>query len=228
MGTMHAIADIGYRDLDMYPDVFGLSPRDTREGLARFGLACRSSRFTTAALYGAFEQVLDVAKYLGARWVTLANVPAEERRTWGDWNNLIAAIVRGAEAARKAGLTFCYHHHDFELQSLEGRVPLDVLLASTDPELVRLQMDVYWMTKGGRNPVSEIRRLGGRVASLHLKDMNATPDRGIITPGRGTIDFAAVLRAASAAKVMDVFVEEDNPGAPMEAARFAFQHLSRI
>ncbi len=102
------------------------------------------------------------------------------------------------------------------------------MLAQTNPELVRLQMDVYWMTKGGRDAAAEIRRLGGRVASLHLKDMDATPERGITTVGAGTIDFAAVLRAARDAKVADLFVEEDNPADPMAAAKQSYQHLASL
>jgi sugar phosphate isomerase/epimerase len=99
------------------------------------------------------------------------------------------------------------------------------MLAATDPELVRLQMDVYWMTKGGRNAAAEIRRLGSRVGTLHLKDMDATPKRAIVTIGQGTIDFTAVLRAARDAGVTDVFVEEDDPADPMAAARQSYAHL---
>ncbi len=119
-GTLRAVADIGYRDLDMYPDVGGLQPKETRALLDRFGLACRSARMTTAALHGDVDRVLETANILGARWVTLANVPAEERRSLNDWNNHFAAFNRVGERARRAGLGFCHHNHDFELQPLEG------------------------------------------------------------------------------------------------------------
>jgi sugar phosphate isomerase/epimerase len=111
---------------------------------------------------------------------------------------------------------------------MEGEVPLDLLLAATDPTLVRLQMDVYWMTRGGRNPAAEIRRLGARVATLHLKDMDATPARGITTVGRGTIDFGAILAAAADVEIRDYFVEEDAPADPMEAIRSSYAHLAQL
>ena len=227
-GTLRAIADIGYRDLDMYPDVGGLQPRETRALLDRFGLACRSSRIATSAMARDLDRAVDAANVLGARWLTLANVPAPERTSLGDWERLIGTINRAAEVARRGGLTLCYHNHDFELQPMSGQVPFEMLLSGTDADLVRLQMDVYWMTKAGRNPVDEIRRLTGRVATLHLKDMDGTPQRGIATVGAGIIDFAAVLRAASEAKVADVFVEEDEPADPMEAARRSHAHLARL
>ena len=91
-------------------------------------------------------------------------------------------------------------------------------------------MDVYWnwMTKGGRDAAAEIKRLGARVGTLHLKDMDATPKRGIATVGQGTIDFAAVLRAARDAGVADVFVEEDDPADPLAAARRSYAHLTGL
>jgi sugar phosphate isomerase/epimerase len=227
-GTLRAIADIGYRDVDMYIYASGREPRETRAMLDRAGITCRSARVATPALYRGWDRFLDAANVLGARWITLANVSAEERISMRDWEELAAVFNGVGERARRAGLTFCYHNHDFELQPLEGRVPLDVMLAATEPELVRLQMDVYWITKGGRSPVEEIRRLGPRVATLHLKDMDATPRRGITTVGRGTIDFGAVLRAAKSANVVDVFVEEDSPADPLSAARQSYEHLARL
>jgi sugar phosphate isomerase/epimerase len=89
-------------------------------------------------------------------------------------------------------------------------------------------MDVYWMTRGGRDPATEIRRLGSRVATLHLKDMDATPARGITSVGRGTIDFKAVLAAAAEAKVAHYFVEEDDPADPLAAIRSSYAHLARL
>ena len=145
-----------------------------------------------------------------------------------DWARLFDLFNRAGRAARSRDLGFCYHNHDFELQPLEGRVPLDALLAATDADVVRLQMDVYWMAKGGRDPAAEIARLGSRVASLHLKDMDATAERGITTVGRGTIDFARVLRAGHAAQVSDFFVEEDSPVDPLDAARRSYAHLAAL
>ena len=227
-GTLEAVATIGYRDLDMYIYEGRRSAKETRAVLDRAGLACRSARVATPALYRGWDRSLDAAKELGARWITLANVPYEERLTMRDWRELSEVFNRVGEAARQRGLGFCYHNHDFELQPLEGKIPLDVMMAATDAALVKLQMDVYWVTKGGRDPASEIARLGSRVASLHLKDMAGTPERGITTVGAGTIDFARILAAAKRAGVADYFVEEDAPKDPLAAARASYRHLSAL
>jgi sugar phosphate isomerase/epimerase len=227
-GTLAAVAAIGYRDLDMYIYEGRRPAKDTRAILERVGLNCTSARVATPALYRGWDRSLDAAATLGARWITLANVPWEERTTWRDWEEMCEVFGRVGEQARRRGLHFCYHNHDFELQPVDGRIPLDVMLSSTSPEDLKLQMDVYWMTRGGRNPVNEITRLGSRVASLHLKDMHTGSGQGIATVGRGTLDFTAILRAAQAVGVSDYFVEEDNPTNPMRAARDAFTHLSGL
>jgi sugar phosphate isomerase/epimerase len=228
-GTLAEVAAIGYRELDMYIYASGREAAQTRAAMDRAGLTCPSARVTTASLYRGWDRFLDAAATLGARYITLANIPPDERRGIRDWQELVEVFSRAGEAAARAGLAFCYHHHDFEFDSLDGQVPYDLLLAKTDARLVRLQMDVYWFTRGGRDPAEELRRLRGRVASLHLKDMDATPARGITTVGRGSIDFARVLRAATDVGVRHFFVEEDNPSPPaLAAARAAYEYLRQL
>jgi sugar phosphate isomerase/epimerase len=226
--TLQQVAEIGYRDVDMYIYDARREPAKTRAMLDRVGLACPSARVATPALYRGWDRFLDAANTLGARWITLANVSYEERLHLRDWQELADVLNKAGAAAQRRGLSLCYHNHAFELESLEDKIALDLLLASTEPALVKLQMDVYWMTRGGRNPATEIRRLGSRVATLHLKDMDATPAQGITSVGRGTIDFKAVLAAAADAKVSHYFVEEDAPADPLNAIRSSYAHLARL
>jgi sugar phosphate isomerase/epimerase len=220
------IAAIGYRDLDMYVYEWPRPARETRAALDRAGLKCRSARVATPALYRGWDRTLDAATTLGARWITLANVPWEERRELVDWREMAAQFNRLGEASRARGLGFCYHNHDFELQAVDGVVPLDYIVSSTDPALVKLQMDVYWMTKGGRDPSSEIDRLGSRVATLHLKDMDRTPQGEITSPGNGVLDFRKILAAAKRAGIADLFVEVDpSPADPVAVSRSAYNYL---
>lgn len=227
-GTLKQIREIGYREVDMYIYESTREPAVTRAMLDRAGLSCPSARVATPALYRGWDRFLDAAITLGARWITLANISPEERLHLRDWQELADVFNKAGEAARRRGLSFCYHHHSFELEPMEGKIPLDLLLASTDPALVKLQIDVYWMKHGGRDPAAEIRRLGSRVATLHLKDMDATEARGFTSVGRGIIDFKAVLAAAADAKVANVFVEQDAPPDPLEAIRSSYAHLANL
>ena len=226
--TLQQVADIGYRDVDMYIYDAKREPAATRAMLDRVGLACPSARVATPALYRGWDRFLDAANTLGARWITLANIPYEERLDLRDWYELADVLNKAGEAARGRGLSLCYHNHSFELDEMESAIPFDLLLASTDPALVKLQMDVYWMTHGGRDPAEEIRRLGSRVVTLHLKDMTPPPARAITSVGRGIIDFKSVLAAAADAKVSHYFVEEDAPSDSMAAIRSSYSYLARL
>jgi sugar phosphate isomerase/epimerase len=226
-GTLRQVAAIGYRELDMYIYETPLEAPVTRAILDRTGLQCTSARVRTTHMYRGWERFLDAAATLGARYITLAYLAPEEIVTLADWHELAALFNRAGEAAARHGLTFCYHNHESEFVPIDGTVPYDLMLAETDPALVKLQIDVYWLTRGGRVPAVEFRRLAGRVATLHLKDMDAA--RGITTVGRGTIDFAALLRAAIDTGITHWYVEEDSPPAPgIDAVRFAYQYLSRL
>src|SRR5688500_7336943 len=86
--AMQAVAEIGYRDLDMYIHESRLKPRETRAVIDRAGLTCRSARVATPALYRGWDRSLDAARELGARWITLANVPYDERLILRDWQEL--------------------------------------------------------------------------------------------------------------------------------------------
>lgn len=225
-GTMRQVAAIGYRDLDMYIYESNLEASATRAILDRIGLTCTSARVRTTSLYRGWERFLDAANTLGAKFITLADVPSPERQTLQDYHELAALFNRCGAIAQQHGLTFCYHNHDAELQTLESRVPYDVIVAETDPKVVHFQMDVYWMVHGGRDPVPELQRLAGRVATLHLKDMQSWPRRGITTVGRGRIDFRGILRAAMDTGVHYWYVEEDAPTVPgVDAVREAYTYL---
>jgi sugar phosphate isomerase/epimerase len=223
--TIGQVAQIGYRDLDMYIYETRLMPKETRALLDRNGLTCRSARVATPAIYRGWDRSLDAAATLGAKWITLANVPWEERLVFKDWQEMADVFNRVGETARQRGLRFVYHNHDFELEPVEGKVPLDHLVANTSADLVRFQLDVYWLTKGGRDPVTEINRIGSRVASLHLKDMDRTPAREITPPGSGILDFVPILSAARRAGITDLYVEVDGPRDGMEAAKSSYAHL---
>jgi sugar phosphate isomerase/epimerase len=228
-GTLAQVASVGYREVDMYIYESGLEASATRAVLDRTGLACTSARVRTTSLYRGWERFCDAAATLGARYITLAYIAPEEAVTLRDWHELAAVFNRCARAAADRGLTFCYHNHEAEFVAMDGTVPYDLVLAETDPALVKMQIDVYWLVRGGRAPVDELRRLAGRVATLHLKDMDATPGRGITTVGKGTIDFVAVLRAAIDTGIGHWYVEEDAPASPgIDAVRSAYAYLTRL
>lgn len=226
-GTLAAVAEIGYREVE-FTGEFGRSPGELRGTLDRLGLRAPARHVPVESLDGAWPKVLEDSATMGSEYAVVAWVPVEMRRTLDDWRRLGERFNSAGEATRRAGLRFAYHNHDFEFAELEGKLPFDVLLEATDPSLVAIELDLYWITKGGQDPLAYLQRGSGRYALVHVKDMDSTAERGMTDPGKGIIDFPQILPVAREAGVRHYFVEHDNPADPLATARAGFEYLSRV
>ena len=112
---------------------------------------------------------------------------------------------------------------------MEGKIPYDLLLERTDPNVVKLEMDLYWTIKGGASPVEYFERQPGRFQLLHVKDMDSTPRRFFADVGKGTIDFKSIFAQSQKAGVRHYFVENDEPsGSPFDSLRTSFDYLRQL
>ena len=225
-GTLARVAEVGYREVE-FAGYFGRTPARVRSALARHGLAAPSTHVALPADDAAWARTLDEARAIGHDWVVVAWLDAPMRRTPDDWARIAGRFDSLAGRAREAGLRFAYHNHDFEFARVNDSSLFDVLLAKTDPALVDLEMDIYWVTKAGADPLALIRRHPGRFPLLHLKDATPAPERRMVDVGAGTIDFAALL-AADRATLKHAFVEHDEPADPLASARASYAYLSKL
>src|SRR5207249_3642812 len=166
-GTIARVAATGYREVE-FAGYFGKSARDVRGLLDKTGLSSAASQNSLAP--DQWRAALDAAPVVGHRYLVLAWIPAEERHTLDDYKRWAERLNRAGTEAKAAGLQFAYHNHDFEFAPLEGKLPYDVLLAETDPKLVQLEVDLYWITKGGQDPLAYFARWPGRFPMVHVKD----------------------------------------------------------
>lgn len=227
-GTLSRLADIGYREVEFagYPNG---TARSLRKILDRLRLSAPSGHVGLQALRGDWDQTLDQAATVGQRYVVVAFVNPSERRTADDWKRIAALFNKAGEAARARGLQFAYHNHDYEFVPLEGQVPYDLLLQETDPRLVQLELDLYWITKGGQDPLAYFAKWPGRFPLVHIKDMDATPRRSFTEVGRGTIDFKRIFGKAKQAGIRHYFYEQDEvPGSPFDSAKASFDYLRAL
>src|ERR1041385_2266410 len=227
-GTLAKLAAIGYREVEFagYPEG---TAKSLRAILDRLHLRAPSGHVGTQALRTDWARTLEQAAAVGQRYVVVAFIPQEERRTADDWKRMAAGFNRAGEGAKAAGLQFCYHNHDFEFVPLDGALPYDLLLAETDPKLVRLELDLYWITKGGRDPLDYFAKWPGRFPLVHVKDMDATPNRFFTDVGQGTIDFRRIFRRARQAGIEHYFYEHDEtPGSPFDSAKVSYEYLRAL
>jgi sugar phosphate isomerase/epimerase len=247
--ALAALRDIGVVEGELYglngaenATLFGLPARELKTLFDANGIRVPISH-VGGALTNTSE-IAAIAKDLGVETLVVAlpsefsgqrdgrftMVPAESR---AQLDQLAAKLNRVGREYREQGLGFGYHNHHVEFMPVDGVVPYDYLMSNTDPELVKIELDIGWLAYAGQDPVAYLKRHAGRVIACHLKDYDAgivtdVPQRKLVEPGAGAIDFGAVLAAMRAANVAHGFVEIDVSDDPLGAVRRGHQHLRML
>ncbi len=185
-----------------------------------------------------FDQAVVEAKQHGFEYMVFNYLPPKERGGLSFYSALSDKLNAAGEKCRKAGLQLCYHNHDFEFQPKPGGRPIDTLLSRLDRNLVRLEVDVFWVSMAGEDAAAFIARNAGRVEMVHLKDrkrgtphafdVESVSDDTFREVGRGDLNFQKILQAASAAKVKHYFVEQDHSADPVASLRQSYTELHRL
>ncbi len=225
-GTLATVAEIGYREVE-FAGYFNRSPAQVRDALANAGLTAPATHISYELATGdAWGATLEAAATIGHDALIVPSLPGSLRASLDGFRRVADGLSRAGERAAAAGLRFGYHNHDFEFAPMDGRVPFDVLLEASDPDHVLIELDVFWATKGGADPIAYLNRQPGRVRWIHAKDMDASG--AMVDIGAGRIDFAAIIRAGGAAGLEHVFVEHDTPADPLDTARAGYERLKAL
>jgi sugar phosphate isomerase/epimerase len=227
-GTLAKVRALGFSEVE-FAGYFDHTPQQVRGLLVRNNLSAPSAHIQTSVLRGNLQETIEAAKVIGHQYVICAYLPPEERRSLDDYKRLIDLLNNTGETFKKAGIQFGYHNHDFEFTRMDGKVPYDVILEGTDPHLVKMEMDLYWITKAGENPLTYFQNHPGRFSLVHVKDMDNTPKHHFTEVGRGIIDFKKLLAAAEKAGVKHYFVEQDEtPGSPFSSLKISIDYLKQL
>jgi sugar phosphate isomerase/epimerase len=244
-GTLKRLRHMGFAEVESAG--FGSSSaKQFRALLDDAGLACPSAhlQFNMDSLDRAFEDAQALgAKYAvssmlhslvagsqAAKDVFKTGLTLDEAKRTAEVANRIGA------AARRAGLQYAYHNHNFEFADQGGgAIGYDVLLKETDPQLVKFQIDCGWMVFAGHDPVEYFRKYPQRFPMIHVKDFlpRADGDSGMrgAELGHGTVDYKPIFAAAGKAGLRHYFVEQEGPFArmsPLEAAQVDCDYLRTI
>lgn len=226
-GTLARVAQIGYREVE-FAGYFGRTSAQIRSVLAANKLTSPSTHIPFPATDDAWSHTLDQAAEIGHQWVVIAYLDAAQRSKPDDWSRIADRYNQLGAKARERGLRFAYHNHDFEFVKVGDGTALDLLLSSTDPRFVDFEMDIYWVVKGGGDPIALIKKYPHRFPLMHAKDATAAPERTMTEVGGGTIDFKSIFRNAGLSGMQHVFVEHDQPADPLESARSSYRYLAAL
>jgi len=188
------------------------------------------------------QEIIDGAKTIGQKFIVCPYLDAESRTADG-YKKLADSCNKVGEAMQKAGIQFCYHNHSFEFERVEGldKLPLDYLLASTDPKLVKVELDLCWITVGGQDPVAYFNKYPGRFPLVHVKDWSKEgSDPGgnvgavghavtghLANVGSGSIDFKKIFANSGKAGIQHYFVENDEAKS-LDDPKASYEYLAKL
>lgn len=223
--TLARVALIGYEEVE-FAGYFGHSPSEIRRFLDDAGLRAPSAHVDVGLVDDAWPATLEAAAVAGHEYVVVPWLPESMRSSLDDWRRTAERLTGAAAAARGMGLRFAYHNHDFEFHEMEGRTPLTVFLETADPELVELELDLFWTVHAGADPIELIGRWPGRIPMVHVKDRTA--DGRMTEVGDGVIDWVEIFKHRGWAGIRHSFVEHDDPPDPFRSVALSFHYLSRL
>lgn len=252
-GNLQKIAEIGYTEIESAfspkPGMYGLPPKQFASLLKDMGMHWRSHhvlgapfkpppgfKMPTGAdgkpismppmknLRDNYQELVDMAAEGGINYLVCANTPIG---SIDEIKRSIEVLNKSGEAAKKAGLLFAYHNHDAEFKSVEGIVPYDLILMETDKDLVKMELDLGWTMKAGKDPVDLFRANPGRFHLWHVKDLDANNEK-VVELGKGHFSYKKIFEAAKKAGMQYYFVEQDGAPNPLVNIKTSIEYLKNM
>ncbi len=241
-GSLKKVSDLGYKNVELanYSNgkFYGYKPAEFKKMVNDLGMDAISSHAaveSTGITIENAKMMADAHAELGVKYCIQPWVNDEDRtvdmfkKMIGDWNKV-------GEIMKNVGIQFGYHNHNFEFKQVNGIVPYyDIFMPEMDENLITMELDLYWASKAGQDPVEMFKKYPGRFQLFHMKDMHTrqAPYYTIIkddicSVGEGVIDFKRILAAKEIAGLKYMFVEDDNQGngKPFEAIATSIKNLT--
>ncbi len=242
-GSLQKLSDLGYKNLEMasYADgkFYGMEPKELQKLVEDLGMKIVSSHTSVEAegiTTASAQQMADAHAEIGVEYCVQPWIEEKDRNV-ETYKKMIAEWNKVGEIMKNVGIQFGYHNHNFEFLPTDGMVPYyDIFLKEMDADLITMELDCYWATKAGQDPVEMFNKYPGRFQLLHFKDMSKevtepfyTVDKDDITSvGAGLIDYKRIYDAREKAGMKYFFVEDDNQGngKPFEGIKISIDNLT--
>jgi sugar phosphate isomerase/epimerase len=216
-GTIAKVAAVGYKEVEM-AGYFDHPAKEVRAIFDGNGLTSPSGHVDYKVWETSIPAVIENAHTVGQKYLVCAWIEESQRKERGGWQRAAALFNHAGEECKKAGIQFCYHNHTFEFQpsaTLDGKLPYDYFLENTDPQLVKMEMDLCWITVAGANPQKYFAEYPGRFPLVHIKDWKGTggtmgdQSTRMKDVGQGDIDWKSIFANSAQAGIQHHFVEND-------------------
>ncbi len=232
--VLEAVRKIGYAEVETYWDIYGHPAAELRRMINDHGLTAPSGHFN----YDGLDSKIDYAKALGVEYVICPILPESMWFTLDGYKRAADQFNIWGERIHQVGMQFGFHNHNYEFRRFGDTTGFETMMDRCDPKLVCIEMDCYWITQAGGDPLQMFQQYGNRIKLLHLKDrkpgfpttqVKNTDAEHFTEVGAGTIHWQEILAAAEKNGVKHLFVERDSGDRPaMESLRISFQNLQKI
>ena len=228
LGTLEKVAKLGFHGVEFagYGDI---PAKQMRQALDNLGLKAISSHVGMTLLETELERQIEYNLEIGSKFIVCPWLPIEQLKDETAFSKTMADFRMIGETIKRSGLEFAYHNHDFEFQQVNGSYILDRMYQEVDADLMKVEMDLYWVKKAGENPRDYLLQYKGRTPLLHVKDMANDAEGSFAEVGHGVIDFPSVFNVAEEAGVQYYIVEQDvckRP--PLESVEMSLRYLQSI
>jgi sugar phosphate isomerase/epimerase len=252
-GYLEKISKVGYKEIESafskLGGYYGMKPKEFATTLKDLGMVWRSHHVLGAPfkmpagakmpigadgkpmvippmknLRDNYQELIDQAAEGGVTYLVCANTPIG---TLDEVKASIEVLNKASVAAKKAGLLFAYHNHDAEFKAIEGVIPYDLLLSQTDPDLVKMELDLAWALKAGKDPVEMFKANKGRFHLWHVKDLDKNREK-VIEVGKGDFDFKRIFDHASDSGMKYFFIEQDGAPSPIENITTSYHYIHQL
>ncbi|HEX3928431.1 MAG TPA: sugar phosphate isomerase/epimerase [Gemmatimonadales bacterium] len=225
--TLAQVADVGYKEVE-FAGYFNRPPRAIKQLLDDNSISSPSAHIGMDIVRGRWSRSLADAAEIGHKYLVIASPPASDIDSIESIKRLADTLGKAADDAKEYKIKLAYHNHDDEFRLLNGRRIYDLLLENTKPAQLGMEMDVYWMVKGGVDPLTYFVKWPDRFPMLHVKDAGPPPTFQMTDVGKGTIDWKAIFSRRKEAGVKHFFVEFDDPPDPMATIKASYNYLKNL
>ena len=238
-GTIAKVAQVGYKEVE-FAGYFGHTAAQVRAVCDKNGLDPVSTHVQYDELDDKFASVIETSKTIGLKYIVCPFIQEEARKSPDIWKQAAEKFNRCGEQTKKAGMQFAYHNHWFEFLPVDGKLPYDQLLKLCDANLVKMEMDLCWITAAGGDPLKYFNQYPGRFPLVHVKDLHTLPkvtsggaqnygDTVDLTEvGSGLIDWKKIFAQSDKAGIKHYIVEHDHPKQPFDSITKSYEYLNKL
>lgn len=236
-GTLRKVASVGYTQVQ-FSGFHNQPVPQIKKLIDEIGLKTAAGHFAYDLLKSNLSQVTDDAHTLGMDYVVLSSAPEFYRHSLDGYKRAVEFFNKTGEGCNKAGLHFGYHTHNLDFEKFGNVIAFDLMLQKTDPSLVCFELDCFWVTRAGYDPVAYMNKYPGRFPVLHIKDerkhypptaTGRTPSEAFAPVGKGIIDWKRIFKAAPKGGLKRYYVEQDETELPVfEAIKISYVYLHNL